>query len=67
MGFVINTSVSYNQRIETIQALESKIQIVEASYELHKQQTEQLNVLLEKVSNLEIKLEKLEKTGKSIK
>lgn len=64
LGFVINSVIGYNQRVETIQIKQERVVSSDMILEQNTVMAEQMKILLEKVTNLENKIDNLEKTGK---
>ncbi|CAN5203970.1 hypothetical protein BH09PAT1_BH09PAT1_1480 [soil metagenome] len=67
VGLLANSVFTYTQSTITQNSFEERAIAGEELKKLNQQQIDQLNILLERVSNVETKLEKLEKTGKAIK
>lgn len=67
LGFLINTFLSSNQSTVTQNTLEFRAQEHEEILQSNNKQDEKFKILIDKITNLETKLENLEKTGKSIK
>lgn len=67
LGFVITTTLSYYQGTSTQSVLEQRATVGDALFELNKQQSADIKLLTEKLDALTIKLENLEKAGKSIR
>lgn len=67
IGLFLNTFLSYNQNAATQTTLGNRAEVGNEILELTKEQGKQIVTLVEKVGNLETKLENLEKTGKTIK
>ena len=67
IGFLTNSFLNYSQNATTQTTLEERAVVGDEILKLNKNQSEQIKTLVEKVTNVETKLENLEKAGKSIK